>query len=252
MRERVLTGSIQAAVLVLLFGGWYSATASSRTLSLLLPPPPAVWRAMQVLWAAGQLSAAARVTVLTIIEAYAIAAIAGIAMGFAVSRSAVLVRLFEPVLSGLFAIPITLFFPLFILFFGIGPASKVAYGAAYSFFPIVLNTIAAFSSVNPLYVGATRSMGASAFQQFRYVYLPGGLPVTATGLRIGFFICVASVLGGETLAAASGVGRSIALAGELMETARMYAWIAVVVLTTLSLNLLALAAESRALRESRV
>ena len=63
-------------------------------------------------------------------------------------------------------------------------------------------------------------MGASGWQQFRYVYMPAALPVTLTGLRIGFFICIASVLGGETLAATAGVGRATALAAELMETAQ--------------------------------
>ena len=148
-----------------------------------------------------------------IIKAYAIAAIAGIVVGFLVARSRNLVRMFEPVLTGMFAIPLTLFFPLFVVFFGIGPDSKVAYAATYSFFPIALNTIAGFSSVDELYLRALRAMGASSLQQFRHVYLPGAMPVTLTGLRIGFFICIASVLGGETLAAAAGVGKSIALVG---------------------------------------
>ena len=72
------------------------------------------------------------------------------------------------------------------------------------FFPIALNTIAGFASVDELYLRASRAMGASSLSQFRYVYLPAALPVTITGLRIGFFICIASVLGGETLAALSG------------------------------------------------
>jgi ABC-type nitrate/sulfonate/bicarbonate transport system permease component len=157
-------------------------------------------------------------------------------------------RIFEPVLTGIFAIPLTLFFPLFVVFFGIGPDSKVAYAATYSFFPIALNTIAGFASVDELYLRAMRAMGASGLQQFRHVYLPGAMPVTLTGLRIGFFICIASVLGGETLAAAAGVGKSIALSAELMETARLYAWIAFVVLASVTLNLLALAAETRSER----
>jgi ABC-type nitrate/sulfonate/bicarbonate transport system permease component len=56
-------------------------------------------------------------------------------------------------------------------------------------------------------------------------------------------------LGGETLAAAAGIGKSIALAAELMETARLYAWIAFVVIVSVMINLLVLAAESRTERE---
>jgi len=52
------------------------------------------------------------------------------------------------------------------------PASKVAYGAAYGFFPIALNTIAGFSGVDERYRNAARSMGISAFGTFRHVLLP--------------------------------------------------------------------------------
>jgi ABC-type nitrate/sulfonate/bicarbonate transport system permease component len=245
--DRIIVHSIQLALFASVFAAWYIATQSGvRT--LLLPPPELVWREMQVLWTSGRLWSSAVVTLNSIWQAYSIAVIAGIAVGFLVSRSRALVRIFEPMLSGMFAVPLTLFFPLFVVFFGIGPDSKVAYAATYSFFPIALNTIAGFASVDELYLRAMRAMGASGLQQFRHVYLPGAMPVTLTGLRIGFFICIASVLGGETLAAAAGVGKSIALSAELMETARLYAWIAFVVLASVTLNLLALAAETRSER----
>jgi ABC-type nitrate/sulfonate/bicarbonate transport system permease component len=243
-RDRLLIRSIQLGLFASVFAAWYFATQSGVRI-LLLPPPELVWREMQVLWTSGRLWSAAVVTLNEIWQAYSIAVIAGIAIGFLVSRSRALVRIFEPVLTGMFAVPLTLFFPLFVVFFGIGPESKVAYAATQCFFPIALNTIAGFATVDELYVRASRAMGASTLGQFRYVYLPAALPITVTGLRIGFFICIAAVLGGETLAALSGIGKSIALAAELMETARLYAWIAYVVTVSVTLNLLALAAEQR-------
>lgn len=244
-RQTLLAPVIQAVIVAALAGAWFSATQGARRHSLFLPEPARVWADLISLAASGALWAAAKVTLLTVVEAYAIAATTGILAGFLVARSERLVRLFEPMLSGLFAIPIVMIFPMFILFFGTGPASKVAYGAVYSFFPIALNTIAGFANVDRRYVQSLRSMGASGAQQLRHLYLPAALPVTLTGLRIGFFICIASVLGGETLAAVAGIGRSIALSAELMDTAQMYAWIVFVVLVTVTLNLLVYAAESR-------
>jgi ABC-type nitrate/sulfonate/bicarbonate transport system permease component len=151
----------------------------------------------------------------------------------------------EPVVSGLFAIPITLFLPLFILLFGIGTGSKVAYGATYGFFPIALNTIAGLSSVDDRFLNAARSMGLTSLGTFRHVLFPAAFPVILTGLRIGFFICFASVLGGETISSVAGVGRNIALAAELMEPARMYAWIIVVVAAALALNTIVSLLETR-------
>jgi ABC-type nitrate/sulfonate/bicarbonate transport system permease component len=247
-RDRVIVLSIQLALIASLLGAWYFATHRGVR-ALLLPPPDLVWREMQSLWVSGRLWAAAAVTLATIAQAYALAVVAGIIVGFLVTRSRALMSIFEPMLAGMFAVPLTLFFPLFVVFFGIGPESKVAYAATQCFFPIALNTIAGFSNVDDLYIRAARAMGASSVSQFRYIYLPAALPVTITGLRISFFICIAAVLGGETLAAASGIGKSIALSAELMETARLYAWIAYVVTVSIILNLLVLAAESRSERE---
>jgi len=243
-RDRLVIYSIQLGLFASIFAGWYLATQSGVR-RILLPPPELVWREMQGLWTSGRLWASAVVTLNEIWQAYSIAVVAGIAIGFLVSRSRALVRIFEPVLTGMFAVPLTLFFPLFVVFFGIGPESKVAYAATQCFFPIALNTIAGFANVDELYLRASRAMGASTLGQFRYIYLPAALPITVTGLRIGFFICIAAVLGAETLAALSGIGKSIALSAELMETARLYAWIAYVVTVSVTLNLLALAAEQR-------
>jgi ABC-type nitrate/sulfonate/bicarbonate transport system permease component len=167
-----------------------------------------------------------------------IALVAGILAGYLVSRSRFVIDVLEPIIASLFTIPITLFFPMFILFFGIGTGSKVAYGATYAFFPIALSTIASFSNVEPHFLRAARSMGATGWDTFRHVLVPSAFPVLLSGMRIGFFICFASVLGGETLSSVAGVGRNIALAAELMEPARMYAWIAFVVLTAIALNFL--------------
>ena len=174
---------------------------------------------------------------MTVAQVYAIAVVAGILAGYVISRSRFRMDVLEPIIAGLFTIPITLFFPIFILFFGIGTASKVAYGATYAFFPIVLNTIASFANVEPHFLRAAKSMGASRWDTLRHVLIPSALPVLLGGMRIGFFICFAAVLGGETLSSIAGVGRNIALAAELMEPARMFAWIAFVVLTALILNL---------------
>jgi ABC-type nitrate/sulfonate/bicarbonate transport system permease component len=216
---------------------WYWSTATGGVSRLFLPAPEAVWRALLQLVVTRQFWSAVEVTLITVAQAYAIAVVVGIAAGYLISRSRYRMDVLEPILAGLFTIPITLFFPIFILFFGIGTGSKVAYGATYAFFPIALNTIAAFANVEPHFLRAAKSMGASRWDTFRHVLVPSALPLLLSGMRIGFFICFAAVLGGETLSSVAGIGRNIALAAELMEPARMYAWITFVVLTALILNL---------------
>jgi ABC-type nitrate/sulfonate/bicarbonate transport system permease component len=237
--------AILFALAAVFIGVWFVIGATGAISPLFLPPIDAVWRALVTLVQTRAFWSAVGITLSTIGEAYFMAVVLGLLAGYAVTRSRFFVQVFEPIVSGLFAIPITLFLPLFILLFGIGPASKVAYGAAYGFFPIALNTIAGLAGVERQYLNAARAMGFSPIGTFRHVLFPAAFPIILTGLRIGFFICFASVLGGETISSVSGVGRNIALAAELMEPARMYAWMIFVIATALLLNTLVAILENR-------
>ena len=245
--ERATFGSraVQAAFAIAAIGAWFVVTRTGAISPLFLPSPAAVWQALPALVQRDEFWLAIRVTLGSIAAAYAIAAVMGIACGWIITRSTLLTKIFEPLVSGIFAIPITLFFPLFILFFGIGAPSKIAYGAVYGFFPITLNTIAAFAHVDRRLIDAARAMGFTRTGILRYVLLPGAFPMVLTGLRIGFFICFASVLGGEAISSASGIGHNIALAAELFEPARMYAWIVCVVTAALTLSAAVSAVERR-------
>jgi ABC-type nitrate/sulfonate/bicarbonate transport system permease component len=236
---------VQLAFLAIAIGAWYAATTTGSISPLFLPRIDSVWNALNTLLARNQFWPPILVTLSTIAKAYAIAVVAGVLVAYLVTRSRFLSEVFEPVIAGIFSIPITLFFPVFILFFGIGPGSKVAYGATYGFFPIALNTIAGLSAVDEKYLRSARSMGASSFDLFRHVLFPAAFPVILTGLRVGFFISFASVLGGETLSSVAGVGRNIALAAELMEPARLYAWIVFVICTSFVLNAIVSQVENR-------
>jgi ABC-type nitrate/sulfonate/bicarbonate transport system permease component len=236
---------VQLVFLVVAFAAWFVVGRTQAISPLFLPPLEAVLEALSGLVQTTEFWSAVRTTLTTIAQAYLIACVLGVGGGYLVTRSRFFTRVLEPVISGLFAIPITLFFPLFILLFGIGTPSKVAYGAMNAFFPIALNTIAGLSSVDGRFLNAARSMGFSAFGTFRHVLFPAAFPIMLTGLRIGFFICFASVLAGETISSVSGVGRNIALAAELFEPARMFAWIVVVIATALTLNTLVSMIENR-------
>src|SRR5215471_289031 len=247
MTETSAFGSrlIQFAFLALALTTWFLIGATGAISPLFLPPIEDVFTSFVALVQTSQFWSAVRITLMTIAEAYLIAMLLGLLAGYLISRSRFVMQVLEPVVSGLFAIPITLLFPLFILLFGIGTGSKVAYGAAYAFFPIALNTIAGFANVDNRYLNAARAMGFSPFGTFRHILFPAAFPVVLTGLRIGFFICFASVLGGETISSVAGVGRNIALEAELLEPARMYAWIVFVIAVAFLLNMLVSALERR-------
>src|SRR5499433_3853252 len=203
---RLASRAVQAAFLIALVALWYLATTRWRVSPLLLPNPVAVLRDFWDILKTGEFIGDLRVTLTELAAAFAIAASCGVVVGYVIIRSQYRIRVFEPLFAGIYSVPIILFLPLYVLFFGLGPASKIALGATIAFFPVALNTIAGFGYVDRIYVVAARSMGASGFQLFRWVLLPAALPVILTGLRMGFIVALLSILGSEAIASLAGLG----------------------------------------------
>ena len=224
-RGRWTSRAVQALFLIALILVWYLSTNWWHVSPILLPDPVAVWyEFVDVIWT-GEFIDDLRVTLTELAVAFAIAAIAGTVVGYLISRTSYLIKVFDPLLAAIYSIPIILFLPLYVLFFGLGPASKIALGATISFFPVALNTIAGFGAVDRIFVTAARSMGASDYQLFRCVLLPAAFPVVLTGLRIGFITALLAILGSETIASLAGLGHRIVHLAEGMDTARMFAYI---------------------------
>ncbi len=244
-RDALMSRLVQIGFLVGLVVLWYLASTRWGVNQLLLPNPIAVFDNFIEILRTGEFIGDLQTTLGEVAAAFAISVTSGVTLGYFISRSSYAIRVFEPLFAALFSIPIILFLPLFVLFFGLGPASKIAIGATISFFPIVINTIAGFGSVDRLYVMAARSMGASGYRLFRHVLLPAALPVILTGLRMGFTTALLSIIGSEVLASLAGLGHHIVQLAESMEMARMFAYIVFVIAIAVILNTIVSTLEAR-------
>ena len=239
--SRLVRFAFLAALLLL----WFLATTVWGVSHILLPDPIDVWHQFVDILVSGEFIPDLRITLSEIAIAFAISTALGVSLGYVISRSPYWIKVFEPLFAGIYSIPIILFLPLYVLFFGLGPASKIALGATISFFPIVLNTIAGFGYVDRILTAAARSMGANDLQMFRYVLFPAALPVMLAGLRIGFTVTLLSIIGSETIASLAGLGHRIVDLAENMDMARMFAYITFVVAIAAILNTIVSRLEAR-------
>ncbi|HEY2136511.1 MAG TPA: ABC transporter permease [Xanthobacteraceae bacterium] len=240
--------AVQAGFVVVFLTLWWLATTRWGVSSILLPNPVNVAHELGEILASGEFVEDLRVTLTELFVAFAIAAASGVTLGYFISRTRYRIRVFDPLLSAIYSVPLILFLPLYILIFGLGPPSKIALGASISFFPVVLSTISGFGNVDRTLVTAARSMGASDFQLFRFVLLPAAFPVMLTGMRMGFTVALLSIIGSETLASLEGLGHRIVHLAEGMEMARMFAYIAFVVAIAAFLNVVVSSLEARGQR----
>jgi ABC-type nitrate/sulfonate/bicarbonate transport system permease component len=248
-REKPLASrAVQVTFLIVLIALWYLATTRWKVSPLLPPNPVRVLADFWEILKTGEFIGDLRVTLGELAAAFAISATSGVIVGYLLSRSQYRIRVFEPLFSAIYSVPIILFLPLYVLFFGLGPASKIALGATISFFPIALNTIAGFGYVDKVLVTAARSMGASDVQLFRCVLLPAAFPIILTGMRMGFTVALLSIIGSETIASLAGLGHRIVHLAEGMEMAQMFAYIIFVVAIAAFLNTVVSTLEARGKR----
>jgi ABC-type nitrate/sulfonate/bicarbonate transport system permease component len=242
--ERLGYRAVQLGFVVALATLWYLAGSRGWVNPILLPSIGASVHEFILLLQTGSYWPDLRVTLYELVVAFLIAASSGCVIGYLVSLSRFSVRVFDPLFAGIFSIPTILLFPLYVLFFGLGPPSKIAIGTTIAFFPVVLSTISGFDYVERSYITSARSMGASAFQMFWCVMLPAAFPMVLTGLRMGFILAFLSILGSETIASLSGLGHKIVTYAESMDPAKMFAYIFFAILIAFLLNGLASMAET--------
>ena len=123
--------------------------------------------------------------------------------------------LVEPLINFFRFVPAIGFLTLFLMWFGVGEASKTVLITYASVFPIIINTVAAVGAIDRTRYQAAESLGASRWQRFIHVTVPGSMPGMFTGVRIGLSAAIIAIVGAEMLAADSGLGY-------LIFTSRLY------------------------------
>ena len=175
-------------------------------------------------------------TVSEIAAAYVLAVAGGLWVGFLLGLRQTVGRIYEPLLATLYAVPSVVWYPSLMLFFGLGPASKIAFGFFLGFFPVTLAVLAGIRQVPATLVTVAVSMGAKPWTIFRKVMLPAMASTMVGGLRTGLALSVVGVLVGELLGARAGLGYVINYAYGLMMTAEYAALVVLVAAAVLLLD----------------
>ena len=168
-------------------------------------------------------------TVLRLLAGFALAAVAGVAIGIVMGRSRLAEDLALPLVSMAAPIPGIAYAPLFLLWFGLGNVSTVLLVGFVSAFPVIFNTWTGVKAVKEVWVRSALAMGADDRRLFHKVILPGALPYILTGLRLGLAQAWRILVGVEMLAAVPwGLGWMIFGAREFLNTDVMLAGVVVI------------------------
>lgn len=141
--------------------------------------------------------------------AFAISVGIGVGLGLPLGLSRRLRQVLLGLLVALNGLPKIVLYPLLLLLFGMGLPSKIAMGAMFGAFPVMLNLAAGLTDLPPIYARLGRSLRANGLQMLLHIYLPATLGPFLTGVRLAFSLSLVGVVLAEILATRFGLGRVI-------------------------------------------
>ena len=183
------------------------------------------------------------------LAAFAITAVAGTAIGLLLGRVNRHVHLGgRDIVSVLYALPMAPFYPLFVLWLGLGDGSEIAFGVIHGILPVILMTMTAGAAVEPSVLDSGRAMGAGRVQRMLFLIVPACLPEIISALKIGAALSLLGVLLAELMISVDGVGTYISLQITNHGAAALDAMVLVVCAGALAVNAALSAIEKRASR----
>jgi ABC-type nitrate/sulfonate/bicarbonate transport system permease component len=218
----VLARALPIAALALC---WEALAASGAVTPFQLPRLSAVLARIWTDAIAGDLVINTVVTLYRALVGFAIAALAGVVLGMAMSRNVAVRWLFDPIVSVGFPMPKIAFLPVVMLWLGVYDLSKIAMVVLDTVFPVVTATIAGIGGVDRHLVWSARNMGASKRDVLWQIVLPAALPQIMTGLQVALPIALIVAVVAEMLMGGYGLGGAMVHASRFADSRGVFAGI---------------------------
>jgi ABC-type nitrate/sulfonate/bicarbonate transport system permease component len=235
---------VRLGVIVLLLAIW-EICARRFGDPLFISPPSQVLVAMIHLARNGEVVTAIGFTCWEVIVAFTMSVVIGLVLGLIVGLNRFMRGASYPIVLLLYAIPLATILPLFVVVFGIGPASKIAFGVCHGVFPVMMTVVAGVQNVEPVLLTSSRSMGASPRQILTSVIFPHMIPSFFTGLRLAMTAVLFGVLLAELYVSQAGVGHFTTEFAQTFQPQNLFALVAILAAIAVVLNELCRGAESK-------
>ena len=235
---------LTAAVL----GAWELSVRTGLVDEFFFPLPSDIFQTVWLWVSSGFVFPHLWITMQEAILAFLVGAGAGLLLGFVLARVRFLERLLDPFLQMFNALPRVVLAPIFLLWFGLGIWSKVAFGFTLVFFIVFFNTLEGVKSVDRVLVDNARMLGASEKQLLRHVFIPSALTWIFSSLHISVGFAITGAVVGEYLGASAGVGYAIAQAQGVFDTKGVFAGMFILMIVVLIIDLLVNRLERHLLR----
>jgi NitT/TauT family transport system permease protein len=204
-------------------------------LTVLLPPSDMVvslWRILR----AGDLNGDILFTLRDVLFSAAIAIVLGFASGAIIHALPRVRHAVEPFLASYYAVPTFMFYPVFIVVFGVGAAAIIAIAVLLSIVAMITATLTGLDRIPPVLGKTARVFRMSRASRAVMIDLPAAAPYLFTGVKLTFAYSLIGVLASEFILSGAGIGYAIAYAYNNFNNARMYGLMLLVIIVAVAAN----------------
>lgn len=210
-------------VIVVALGLWELLAAIGVLNELFVSRPSAIMQAAISLASTQQAVNAVSETLTSVGVAFVIGTTAGILAGVVFGLQAMLREAYFPIVMMLMGIPKSVFLPVFILFFGLGATSAIAFGALLAFVHVTINAVAGVDLVEDKHHRVASAFCATWWRRFIHVIVPGASPGLFTALWHGLRNAFVGVVVAELFISTVGIGAQVRIYSNNFQTAEVLA-----------------------------
>jgi len=229
---------LRFAIVLFVLASWQLMAVSGLFYRGVVPSLPAIGTALGKLLSTSAFYWNLGVTAQEIAIGLAIGGLCGVVTGLVIGGNRFIAQAFEPYLYYLSPTPKIVFFPVMIMWFGVGGGSKIAMGAVSCFFPIALSVAAGMRLIDPVLIRVGTSFRANPWQMATKIYLPAMRHPIVNGLRLGLGVALIGTLLAETKLSNQGLGFLVIQAYNSFNMPLLYAILVVLFVLAIGVNAL--------------
>ncbi|MEU1275272.1 ABC transporter permease [Streptomyces sp. NPDC005799] len=236
-RRRIVVTATRVLLLVAFLGLWEVFSRAKVIDPFNFSMPSKIWDQIWT-WvthgtALGSLGEQIWYTLYEALLGWVLGVVAGVVLGIALGRIRFLADVLGPYIKVLNSMPRIILAPIFLIWFGLGPASKVASAVVLVFFPVFFNAFQGAREVDRNLVANARILGAGDRRVTLQVVIPSATAWIFTSLHVSFGFALIGAIVGEYIGATKGIGLLVAQSQNTFNAAGVYA--AMVILAVVAL-----------------
>jgi ABC-type nitrate/sulfonate/bicarbonate transport system permease component len=215
------------AVLALLIGLWQLAAYFELVSPVFFPAPARSFGSLWTQMGSSDFWLACRDTLWRTALGFVTASVVGVGLGALIGLAPRVRAYIEPTLELIRPLPASAMVPVFVLLLGLNHRMIVSAIAFSSLWPVLLNTVHGFKTIEPRLIEVARILRLSRAEMIWKIALPNAMPDIFAGLRLALTVSLILAVVAEMLAGVAGLGQNITLAARSFQSADLYAGIIV-------------------------